>query len=179
MPGPGRNQPCGCGSGRKTKHCCGQQRGPSADQLARAHLAILAHDAIDELDRISDQALEILWENLFDLPTIDLSLHVTLPQLISPELGRLRDAIADDDPDSGWDELTVVTNQIDTPQQRARLADAIITLRDQGRIRRSQAAYAIYHLSSKSQRLIAASVIHTISIAVGAATTPSGLRLAA
>ena len=34
MPGPGRNQPCPCGSGRKTKHCCGQHRGPSEEQLA-------------------------------------------------------------------------------------------------------------------------------------------------
>ena len=39
MPGPGRNQPCPCGSGRKTKHCCGEQRGPSEEQLARAHVA--------------------------------------------------------------------------------------------------------------------------------------------
>ena len=36
MPGSGRNQPCPCGSARKTKHCCGQRRGPSEDQLARA-----------------------------------------------------------------------------------------------------------------------------------------------
>ena len=41
MPGPGRNQPCPCGSGHKTKRCCGQQRGPAAEQLARAHVATL------------------------------------------------------------------------------------------------------------------------------------------
>ena len=45
VPGPGRNQPCRCGSGRKTKHCCGEQRGPSEDQLARAHLAALTREA--------------------------------------------------------------------------------------------------------------------------------------
>lgn len=179
MPGPGRNDPCPCGSGHKVKRCCGQHRGPSEAQLASAHLAALAHDAIDDLAGLSDHALDTLWENLFDLPTIDLSLHVALPQLISPELQRLRDAIADDDPDSGWDELTVVTNQIDTPQQRARLANAILTLHDQHKISHTQAAYAIYDLSSKSQRLIAASVIHTISVAVGASRTPGGLRIAA
>jgi SEC-C motif len=179
MPGPGRNQPCPCGSGRKTKHCCGQQRGPSAEQLARAHLATLAHDAIQDLARLSDQALEILWENLFDLPTIDLSLHVTIPDLITPELQRLRDAVADDDPDRGWDELRAVTEQIDTPQQRARLADAILHLHDQRRLTRTQAAYAIYHLSTPSQHLLAASVTHTIAIAVGASRTPAGLQIAA
>lgn len=179
MPKPGRNDPCPCGSGRKTKRCCGQQRGPSEEQLARAHLAALAQDAIDELAGLSDQALDILWENLFDLPTIDLTLHATLPQLISPELQRLRDSIANDDPDHGWDELTIVTEQIDTPLQRARLADAVLALRDRQRIRRSQAAYAVYDLSTKSQRLLAASVIHTISVAVGASRTPGGLKIAA
>lgn len=178
-PGPGRNEPCPCGSGRKTKRCCGQQRGPSEDQLARAHLAALAHDAIDLLTGLSDAALDLLWENLFDLPTIDLSLHVTLPQLITPELQRLRDAIADDEPDHGWDELTIVTKQIDTPQQRARLADALLTLRDQNRVRPTQAAYGIYDLSTTSQRLLAASVIHTISVEAGASRTPGGLQIAA
>lgn len=179
MPGPGRNQPCPCGSGRKVKRCCGEQRGPSAEQLASAHLATLARDAIEDLAGLSDTALELLWERLFDLPTIDLTLHVTLPQLISPELQRLRDAIADDDPDSGWDELRVVTNQIDTPQQRARLADAILHLHNNGRLPRSLAAYAIYHLNTPSQHLLAASVIHTISVQVGASHTPGGLKLAA
>jgi hypothetical protein len=179
MPGPGRNQPCPCGSGRKTKRCCGEHRGPSAEQLARAHLATVAHDAIQDLAHLSDEALEILWENLFDLPTIDLSLHVTLPELITPELQRLRDAVADDDPDRGWDELRAVTQQIDTPQQRARLANAILHLRDQRRLTRTQAAYAIYHLSTRSQHLLAASVTHTIAIAVGASRTPGGLRIAA
>ncbi len=179
MPGPGRNDPCPCGSGRKTKRCCGQQRGPSEEQIARAHLATLAHDAARTLAGLSDQALDMLWENLFDLPTIDLSLHVTLPQLITPELQRPRDAIADDEPDHGWDELTLVTEQIDTPQQRARLAAALLRLRDQQRVRPTQAAYAIYDLSTPSQRLLAASLIHTISVEVGASRTPGGLQIAA
>ena len=179
MTGPGRNDPCPCGSGRKTKRCCGQRRGPSDEQLARARLATLAHDSVHDLARLSDDALEILWEGLFDLPTIDLALHVKLPELITPELQRLRDAVADDDPDRGWDELRTVTNQIDTPQQRARLADAILRLRARRCLTRTQAAYAIYHLNTPSQHLLAASLTHTIAIAVGASRTPGGLRIAA
>lgn len=179
MPGPGRNDPCPCGSGRKVKRCCGEQRGPSDDQLARAHLATLAHDAIHDLADLSDQALEILWEGLLDLPTIDLSLHVKLPELITPELQRLRDAVTDDDPDRGWDELRAVTEQIDTPQQRARLADAILGLRAEHRLTRTQAAYAIYHLHTHSQHLLAASLTHTIAVAAGASRTPAGLQIAA
>jgi SEC-C motif len=179
MPGPGRNQPCPCGSGRKTKHCCGQQRGPSEEQLARAHLATLAHEAILDLADLPDDALEILWKGLFDLPAIDLCLHVTVPQLITPELHRLRDAIADDDPNRGWNELRAVTEQIDTPQQRVRLANGILRLRAQHRLTRTQAAYAIYHLNTPSQHLLAASLTHTIAVTTGAIRTPSGLQLAA
>lgn len=169
MPGPGRNQLCPCGSGRKVKRCCGEHRGPSEDQLASAHLATLSHDAADLLAGLSDEALDTLWENLFDLPTTDIALHVRLPQLITPEQQRLRDAIADDEPDHGWDELTIATQQIDTPQQRARLADALLALRDQHRIRPTQAAYAIYDPSTPSQRLLAASLIHTIAVAAAQA----------
>ncbi len=179
MPGPGRNEPCPCGSGRKVKRCCGQQRGPSEQQIARAHLAALGHDAAETLAGLSDQALDMLWESLFDLPALDLSLHVKLPDLITPELQRLRDAIADDEPDHGWDELAIVTAQIDTPQQRARLADALLHLRDQQRVRPSRAAYGIYDLSTPSQRLLSASLIHTIAVEVGASRTPGGLQIAA
>jgi SEC-C motif len=179
VPGPGRNDPCPCGSGRKTKRCCGQQRGPSEDHLARAHLAALAHDAAHDLAGLSEEALETLWEGLFDLPTVDLSLHVKLPELITPELQRLREAVAEDDPDRGWDELRAVTDQLDSPQQRARLADAILRLRAQHRLTRTQAAHAIYHLNTRSQHLLAASVTHTVAVAVGASRTPGGLRIAA
>jgi hypothetical protein len=179
VPGPGRNQPCPCGSGRKTKHCCGEQRGPSEDQLARAHLAMLARDAADDLAGLSAPALEILWENLCDLPSIDLSLQVTLPKLVSPDLQRLRHAIADDDPDSGGDELSIITDQVDAPNQRARLADALIQLRDRHHVTRTQAAYAIYDLNSRSRRFLAASLIHTIAVSVGARRTPAGLQIAA
>jgi hypothetical protein len=179
VPGTGRNQPCPCGSGRKTKRCCGEHRGPSEEQLARAHLATLAHDAAEDLAGLSDAALDILWERLFDLPTIDLSLQVALPQLISPELQRLRQAIAADDADTSWEELRIVTNQVDTPQQRARLADAVLALRERRQLTRTQAAYAVYHLNTRSQHLLAASVTHTTAVSVGVSRTPNGLQIAA
>jgi hypothetical protein len=107
-----------------------------------------------------------------DLPSVDYSLLVTLPQLISPDLQRLRESIEHDDPDWGWDALTAVHKQIDTPQQRARLADAIVGLRDQHQINRRQAAYALIDLHSQSTRLIAASLLQAIAISVGAERPP-------
>jgi hypothetical protein len=179
VPGPGRNQPCPCGSGRKTKRCCGQTRGPSEDQLARAHLARLARQAIPDLAGLSDRSLDQLWERLSDLPSVDYSLLVTLPKLIGPDLQRLREAIEHDDPDWGWDALTAVAEQIDTPQQRAQLADAIVRLRDQHRINRRQAAYALLDLDSPSTRLIATSLLEAVAVSIGASRTPAGLHIAA
>ena len=179
MPGPGRNHPCRCGSGRKTKHCCGEQRGPCEDQLARAHVAQLARQAIPDLAGLSDHTLDHLSEGLMDLPAIDLSLLVTLPRLIGPDLERLRESIEHDDPDWGWDALTAVHQQIDTPQQRARLADAIIHLRDQHRISRRQAAYALLDLHTPSTRLIAASLLEAVAVSIGINHTPGGLHIAA
>jgi hypothetical protein len=179
MPSPGRNEPCPCGSGRKVKRCCGQQRGPSKDQLARAHVALLARQAAPDIAGLSDNALHHLWEGLLDLPATDLSLLVALPKLIGPDLQRLRESIADDDPDWGWDALTAVAAQIDSPQQRAQLADALARLRDQQRINRRQAAAAILDLDSRSTRFIAASLLEAVALSVGASRTPGGLQIAA
>jgi SEC-C motif len=179
VPDPGRNQPCPCGSGRKTKRCCGQRRGPSEDQLARAHVAQLCRQAIGDLAGLSDAALDHLWEELMELPRLDLSLLVTLPKLIGPDLQRLREAIEEDDPDWGWDALTAVAAQIDTPQQRAGLADAILALRDQHRLNRRQAAYALLDLNSPSTRFIGASLLEAVAVSVGASRTPGGLHIAA
>ena len=179
MPGPGRNHPCRCGSDRKTKHCCGEQRGPSQEQLARAHVAQLARHAIPDLAGLSDHALDHLSEGLMDLPALDLSLLVTLPKLIGPDLERLREAIEHDDPDWGWDALTRVHQQIDTPRQRARLADAIVRLRDQRRINRRQAAYALLDLHTRSTRFIAASLLEAVAVSIGVNRTPGGLHIAA
>jgi hypothetical protein len=179
MPGPGRNQPCPCGSGRKTKRCCGQQRGPSDDQIARARVSQLARDAAEDLAGLSDRALDHLWEGLIDLPALDISLLVDLPKLISPDLQRLRESIEHDDPDWGWDALTAVATQVDTPQQRARLADGIARLRDQRQLNRRQAAYALLDLRTKSTRFIGASLLEAVAVSVGVSRTPGGIQIAA
>ena len=104
---------------------------------------------------------------------------MTLPKLIGPDLKRLREAIAEDDPDWGWDALTTVAEQIDTPQQRAKLADALVRLRDQHRLNRRQAAAALLDLDSRSTRFIAASLLDAVAISVGVNSTPGGLHIAA
>jgi hypothetical protein len=179
VPGSGRNQPCACGSGRKTKRCCGEHRGPSEEQLARAHVAQLAYQSIHELDGLSDRALERLADEIMDLPALDLSLLVELPRVIGPDLERLCEAIEHDDPEWGWDALTAVHQQVESPQQRARLADAVVRLRDQNRIGRQQAAFALLNLHSRSNRFIAACLLEAVAVHTGVKRTPGGLKIAA
>jgi hypothetical protein len=176
---PGRNQACPCGSGRKVKRCCGQQRGPSEEQLDRAFIAQQAGVAAAQLRDLSTDTLKHLWEELDELPGIDLSLVVSLPALQTPELEQLFKAARDDDLDTAEDVMPAVLTTIDTPRQRAQLARAVINLRDGGKLTSRQAAIAIIDLDSDSQLLIRASLINAIFIHTGLMHTPAGLRLAA
>ena len=84
MAKPGRNDPCPCGSGRKVKRCCGEHRGPGEDDLARAYLAHQSRDAARRLRHLDDDELRELFDELFELPELDLALTLTLPQLLTP-----------------------------------------------------------------------------------------------
>ncbi|MGA2009392.1 MAG: SEC-C metal-binding domain-containing protein [Solirubrobacteraceae bacterium] len=179
MPGPGRNQPCPCGSGRKVKRCCGEQRGPAQAQLDRALIAHHARWATSEIGELPTETLAVLWDGLAELPDVDLTLVVSLPTLITPELARLLQAATDDDPDSADDVIDIVVDSVDTPRQRAALARAVINLRDSGKLAPRQAAAAIIDLESDSQALVRASLINAVFIRTGQMRTPGGLHLAA
>lgn len=175
----GRNQPCPCGSGRKAKRCCGVERGPGEASLARAYLAHAAREAAGVLAGGSELELVTLLDKLADLPSRDLSLQVELPKLVSPELARLCDAIADEDEEAAEDSLGDVLQAIDTPPQRARLAKAAIALRTAGSLDVRLAAAALADLASGSRLLLRASLLEAVAVRVGATRTPSGILLAA
>jgi len=179
MPRVGRNDPCPCGSGRKAKRCCAIPRGPSEEQLARALIARHARRAAPALAPLDVGELRVLFDALADLPARDLSLLVPLPELVSPELARLYQAIRADDPDAAEDVFPSVLGVVDTPQTRARLATAIADLAHAGRLERRLAAVALIDLDSDSDMLLRASVIQAALVATGAARTPGGLFVAA
>jgi hypothetical protein len=179
MAKPGRNDPCLCGSGRKVKRCCGEHRGPGEDDLARAYLAHQARDAVRRLRHLDDDELRELFDDLFELPELDLALTITLPQLLTPDLQRLFDAVKADDPDAGDEVIPRILDQLDTPIERARLARAIINLRDAKRVASLLAAAAIIDLDSRSRVLLNACLVHAAFIHAGRVRTPGGLRLAA
>jgi hypothetical protein len=174
----GRNDPCLCGSGLKTKRCCGVGRGPSEESLARATLSHAATGAAHELRRLSDAEFDDLLDGLPELPALDLSLQVELPKLLSPRLDRFW-AFAADDPDAAEQQFGELLGAIDTPLERARLARAVIALRAAGRLDSKLAATALIDLASESRELVGASLLQAVAVRAGAARTPAGILLAA
>src|SRR4051812_44061879 len=133
MGATGRNEQCGCGSGRKAKRCCDVQRGPSEADLARAFLAGQVVPAARVLSRCSDDELDDLQSEMLELPTIDPSLQIPRPRLLTPDVDRLLVAVEEgalDDIDAA---LPAVLARADTPLARAELARAMLTLRGRGR----------------------------------------------
>ena len=172
----GRNQPCRCGSKKKTKHCCGVPHGPSEAELAKAFLATEARDAARRLIRLSEDELHELFDEMLDLPEEHLSLQLPLPKLLAPELEALRYAIDDDDLDAADEHLEPALKRVDNPLQRAGLARAVLALADSGAIDPAVADAAIVDLDSHgTSALMRTSLLHALSVSVGASRTPAGL----
>ena len=180
MAGVGRNEPCWCGSGVKAKRCCGVRRGPSGPELAKAFLVEQRRASSPALRRAIDDVDDLieLYEAVAKLPRLDLSCHLRLPRLLSPELERLRWAIADDDRDEIHQALPDALAQVDSVLVRAELARAVIALRGAGRITDEVAAAALLDLDSDADALVREALLAALAVDCGAARTPSGLVLA-
>jgi hypothetical protein len=175
MSGPGRNGLCPCGSGKKAKRCCGTRRGPGSAELARALLAEERRKAAAVLMGVDRDEFDELFEEILDLPTLDVSLQVDLPRLLSPELERLRLAIDEDDEEAFEAAVDAAVEQLDTLERRAALARAVISFRDAGRIDPEVAAVAMIDLWTRRSALFHASVVQAVAVTVGAVETPAGL----
>lgn len=175
MAGPGRNDRCPCGSGRKVKRCCGVRRGPSEDELAKAFLAVEARIAGGVLEDADQEELAGLVEELGGLPATDGTLRWPLPRLWTPELDRLGAALAEEDLEAVRASLPVVLQRLDTPGGRARLARAVLERRDVGAVDAKLAAAAIIDLACASTTLVRASVLEAVAVDAGALPTAGGL----
>ena len=163
----------------KVKRCCGIARGPSEESMAMAFLRSAAREVAGPAGALSEREFALLLAELVDLPCVDLSLQVELPKVLSPALGRLCEAIAEDDELAGEAVIEEVLDALDTPLQRVRLARAVIAAREAGRCGRPLAAVALIDLASGSRQLLCASVIQAVAVRAGVARTPAGVLLAA
>ena len=108
----GRNERCSCGSGKRTKHCCGVRHGPSEAELAKAFLAIRSREAALRLVRLGLDEVHELFDEMLDLPGQHRTLQVPLPRLFAPELEALRTVVERDGSVRGFERLYVADASI-------------------------------------------------------------------
>jgi hypothetical protein len=132
-----------------------------------------------DLAGITELEMRALFDQLLFLPEFDLSLQVSLPPLGTPHLDGAVAALQDDDPDTFDHELIHVATAVDSVDRRRALADAVIALRDRGRIDKKLAAMAVFELDRETSTLFLSSVAESIAVLAGEQATPSGLLVAA
>jgi hypothetical protein len=148
--------------------------------LARAFLSEQRRASSLALRRAVDDVGDLveLYGAVAELPGLDLSCQLRLPGLLSPELERLRSAIADDDVDEIEQALPDALVQVDNVMVRADLARAVLALREVGRVTEEVAAAALLDLDSDAGALVREALVAALAVDCGAARTPSGLVLA-
>lgn len=171
-----RNDPCPCGSGQKAKRCC---HGPIKYIDVRIMPLEVYRDLICELGETTKEEFRALYDELMDLPDLDLSLQVPLPVIRTPAVEEAITAIHNEDQDAFDRALAEVVRTVDSVRQRLLLARAVVILRDAGRIPRKLAAVAVIELDREESDFFASSVAQSISVLAGEQRTPSGLLVAA
>lgn len=148
---------------------------PARSELANAFLADERRKAATVFLGADRDEFDELFNEIVDLPTLDVSVQVELPRLLTPEMEDLRVALDEDDEEAFDEAVDSVIEQLDAPERRAALARAVLRLRDLGRIDSRVAAAAIIDLWMSDSALFQASVVQSIAVSVGAAKTPAGL----
>jgi len=170
-----RNGPCPCGSGDKAKRCCSGTRESEHDGMLPKEVG---DAAIADLNGTDEIELRAYFDQLLDLPELDVSLQVRLPGIITPDMERAINALRDDDDDGFDDALEKVLDVTDSPERRLALAEAVLRLRDQGQIKRKFAAMAVLELDRPESMIFRSSMAESLAVLAGEQRTPAGLLLA-
>jgi len=171
-----RNAPCPCGSGKKAKRCC---HGPVEYLDVRIMPLEVYRDSICELGGTTRAEFDDLFGELVDLPELDLSLQVPLPNVWTPAIDRAVSALDEDDEDGFDKALSDVVSRVDTTRQRLLLARSVVLLRDAGKISKKLAALAMIELDQEDSAFFRSSVAQSLAVLAGDQPTPSGLLVAA
>ena len=111
------------------------------------------------------------------LPEIDTSLQQRLG-ILTPDMDRAISALQDDDVGVFEEVLDKVVAEVDSPGRRLELAQAVLALRDQGRIPSDLAAAAGLELDGKQSTLFLSSVAESLAVLAGDRRTPAGILVA-
>lgn len=152
-------------------------RGPSEAELGKAYVFSQARQAVTEYLESEDD-VKRLHPEMLQLPTLDVSLQVSLPRIFTPKLARLGEIIEAHDDEALDRELPELVREFDTWPVRARLARSVMELRDQGRLDGELAAVALADLASGSIGFLESSLLQAIAVATGAVKSPAGILIA-
>ncbi len=182
----GRNEPCPCRSGRKTKRCCGQASGPSPEALAAAELhGWRAAGAVQLVDH-DDGELRSLFAAAVNLPVEFGEVVVDLPRLLPPALVELRAAV------ELMPDLPATAPLTQMPLNeglvarasaefgvlaRVALARAVLDLNDAGEVSSCCAAAAVVDLAEDDSLLLEVSVVQALRVDLGRSPRASGIIL--
>ena len=144
------------------KRCCGTPACPVPADLAKAELAALGNSLAPCLSRFADAELHELLDQVPELVALDPSLAWCLPLVLPPEIEQLRAAIDDVDLEAVKGALPEAVAALDDPIGRARLAHAVLGLRDTRRIGPDLAAAGVVDLASGSPQLVTASIVEAV-----------------
>jgi len=149
------------------KRCCGTSARLDPADLAKSELVALTRSLAPTLAGRSDGDLHQLLDRVPALVALDISLAWCLPRTLPPEIQALRVAIDGDDLEAVKDALPGAVAALDNQVGRARLAHAVLGLRDHGRIEATLAAAAVVDLASGSPQLVTASIVEAVLVDVG------------
>ena len=134
--------------------------------------------AILDLKGTDEIELRAYFDRLFDLPEFDASLQVRLPGIFTPNMAKAINALREDDGDRFDDALDKVLDDVDSPERRLALAEAVLRLRDQSQINRKLAAMAVFELDRPQSMVFRSSVAESRAVLAGEQRTPAGLLIA-
>jgi hypothetical protein len=176
----GRNEPCPCGSAKKSNRCCFSPEQVAANARLQRTLEGLCRDVAVDLADVGRSEFYDLLNKATCLPELDLSLQIRLPTLFTPSIERAQAALDDDDDEAFDDELWEIGEMLDTNERRIELAQAVIALRDAGKVAPKLAAAAVFELSDGAgSAFLLSSIAQSIAVWAGDARTPTGLVVAA
>lgn len=174
----GRNEPCPCGSAKKSKRCCFSPEQLGANARLQRTFEGLRRDVAVDLADVGRPEFDDLLRRATSLPELNASLQVRLPTLFTWSIERAQAALEDDDDEAFDDELLEIAETLDTNEQRIELARAVIALRDAGKVPPKVAAAAVFKLSGGAgSDFLLSSIAQSIAVWTGDARTPAGLTV--
>jgi len=144
----------------------------------KAILARLQPVVAQALAGFDKEQFRELYDEMLFLPELDVSLHMRLPLILTPELEDAMDSLTHQDQDDFDEAVHTAAHTLDTFERRLELAEAVLALRDKGLVRPEIAAVAVFDLNHEDSALLLASLVQAIAVRNGSEATPTGLVLA-